>query len=181
MSRKCVYDFKGNREIRVRRTNGNKLTFTAILAITMDGTKLPPIFTFKTRSPVPQSVAKKYKNRALLYTNASECCIESIFKDWTSRIWLNLNLQENQQSFLVMDKFSVHELSSVQNLLKEGNSLYTYLPPGTTGLLQPLDTQINKDYKEGLDDGLKLGMTSTDVKKVTRPKKDICVLHLLIL
>jgi len=66
-----MYDFKGSKKIEVRRTNGNKLTFTAILAMTMDGTKLPPIFIYKSQTSVPQSL----KNQALLYTNTNGWCL----------------------------------------------------------------------------------------------------------
>jgi len=36
----------------------------------------------------------------------------------------------------------------MKKLLNEGECLYEYIPPGATGLLQPLDTHINKDFKE---------------------------------
>jgi len=148
MSRRYVYDFKGTKEIKVRRTNRNKLTFTAILAVTMDGTKLPPIFIFKTRNAIPQSLRNQFKNQVLLFTNGSGWCVEGIFQQWVNKIWLNLNFQQNQKALLVLDQFSVHKLSTIKKLLDDGQSLYAYLPPGSTGLLQPLDTHINKDFKD---------------------------------
>lgn len=148
MSRKRVYDFKGTKEIKVRKTNGNKLTFTAILTITMDGSKLPPVFIFKTRNPIPQPLRNQFKNKVLLYTNANGWCVEGIFQDWINKIWLNMNLQQDQKSLLILDQFSVHKQGSIKKLLDEGQSLYIYLPPGSTSLLQPLDTHVNKDFKD---------------------------------
>lgn len=148
MTRGTTYDFQGAKEIRIRKTLGNKLTFTAILAVMMDGTKLPPLLIFKSKHPIASSLKQKYKDYVMLYANPSGWCVENIFKDWITNIWLNLDLKPGQKSLLAMDNFSVHKKDTIQDLLKSGNSLCRFIPPGCTGLLQPLDTHLNKPFKD---------------------------------
>ena len=50
-------------------------------------------------------------------------------------------------SLLVMDSATFHKTDEVRLLLKEYNVLLAIIPPGCTGLLQPLDVAINKAFK----------------------------------
>jgi len=148
MSRGWTYDFKGSKEVRIRTTSGNKLTFTALLAMLNDGTKLPPVFVFKSRTTISNALKNKYKDKALIYSNSTGWCVQNVLKDWLENIWLNLDLKENQKSLLILDNFSVHKMPFVHTMIKEGGGFHEYIPPGCTGLLQPLDTHINKSYKD---------------------------------
>jgi len=132
----------------MRITNGHKLIFTAILAILSDGSKLPPLFIFKSKTPVSNNIKTKFQDKALICSNSSGWCARDNFQDWPNLIWLNLNLKHNQKSLLVMDNFSVHKLPFVDTMFKAESSYHAYIPPGCTGLLQPLDTHINKPYKD---------------------------------
>ena len=47
----------------------------------------------------------------------------------------------------MMDSATFHKIDEVRLLLKEYNVLLAIIPPGCTGLLQPLDVAINKAFK----------------------------------
>ena len=47
MSRGETYDFIGKKEIKLKTTNGMKMTYTMILAVLEDGIKLPQFLYLK--------------------------------------------------------------------------------------------------------------------------------------
>ena len=143
-----TYDFSGKKEIKLKTTMGSKLTFTAMLAVLSDGRRLPPILIFKTKSPIPKTLHKKYSQRALLYSNSKGWCNQEIMNNWLNKVWLNINVKQNERPFLVCDKFSVHQTEVTKKLLKDGGSEVAYIPAGCTGLMQPLDTHLNKPLKD---------------------------------
>jgi hypothetical protein len=49
-----------------------------------------------------------------------------------------------------MDVASFHKTTRILNQLKEGKILPALIPPGCTSLLEPLDTAVNKPFKEWL-------------------------------
>ena len=70
-----TYDFKGSKEIKLKTTQGIKTTtFTALLTILSDGTKLSPLFIFKANHSIPEKAKERFKNQALLYTNTNNWC-----------------------------------------------------------------------------------------------------------
>ena len=54
------------------------------------------------------------------------------------------------RSLLVMDTASFHVTEGILNLLRANNIVPSIIPAGCTGLLQPLDTAVNKPFKEYL-------------------------------
>jgi len=54
------------------------------------------------------------------------------------------------RSLLVMDTASFHVTPSILELLRANNIVPSIIPGGCTGLLQPLDTAVNKPFKEYL-------------------------------
>jgi len=147
MSDKTTYDFTGSKEISLKTCQGLTLTFTALLTVLSDGTKLPPLLVFKSKNAIPKKVQQKFAEKILLFSNASGWCNSSIMVDWINKLWLNLNIKSKQKLFLILDQFSAHKKPEIQSLLKEGGSEVRYIPPGLTGLLQPLDTHINRSFK----------------------------------
>ena len=146
MSNGTTYDFIGRKEINVKSSNGRRATFTLMLTVFDDGSKMPPLFIFKSRYHIPQALKQKYGKRALLYSNTNGWNTEAIMFEWCNNFWSNLRKDENQDLLLVMDKFSVHCKDSITSTIKK-TSYIEIIPPGCTGLAQPLDTHINKSLK----------------------------------
>jgi len=97
---------------------------------------------FKSRGKVPEKLLEKFKGQALIYTNKAGWVTESIMLQFLQKIWLNLNVNSDKE-----DKFFVHQMDTIKSEFKKGNSVFEYIPVGWTGLVQPLDTCINKVIK----------------------------------
>ena len=151
MSTGTTYDFQGAKEIKIVKTKGFKQHFTVQLLILSTGLFLPPLFVFKSRGKIPEALSKKFKNKAVLYCNKAGWVTESILLDYLDRVWLNLRINSDKEKrFLIFDKFSVHTMETVKDKLTTGESLFQHIPADCTGLVQPLDTCINKPVKDGV-------------------------------
>jgi hypothetical protein len=53
-------------------------------------------------------------------------------------------------AFLLLDHFSVHWTQNVQNRLRDSGLKCHKIPPGCTGLVQPIDVGIGKPFKDRL-------------------------------
>jgi hypothetical protein len=129
------------------KTTGAKKRFTVVLAMMSDGFKLPMMIIFKNLATIPQKIKRKFAKDAILACNSTGWMVEQLMIQWIKRIWDNVIISDKEKKFLIMDKFSVHQKETVLNLLKEIDSEVEFIPPGCTGILQPLDTDINKPFK----------------------------------
>ncbi len=66
---------------------------------------------------------------------------------------------------LLLDSFSAHKSQLVKSYLDQSGILYTFVPPGTTSTLQPLDVGIMKPFKDGLRKQWKLHMSQPNAAK----------------
>ena len=57
-----------------------------------------------------------------------------------------LGLDSTQSVLVIIDNFRGQITASLNSLLKANNIHVCLLPPNTTGLLQPLDVAVNKDF-----------------------------------
>lgn len=127
-----TYDFRGNKEIKLKTTQGNKLTYTAMFTVLNDRTPLPPLLIFKSKTPVPKTIREKYAKKALILTNSNDWCDMKIIKVWMEKIWLNLRVKKTWKPLLVLDKFAVHQNENIKDILKKGGSEVVYIPAGCT-------------------------------------------------
>jgi len=174
MSDGSTYDFVGQKQVSLTSCGGSKATFTVMLAILSDGTKLPPLVVFKSKYPVPKTLQTKYSKQVIIHTNPKGWCNEQIMHEWLNKLWNNLDFTRAQQPLLIMDKFSVHSKPEVLEALKKSGSEVKFIPPGCTGLAQPLDTHVNRPFKAGvkkLFDAWYTSFGSTEKNKT--PKKNL--------
>jgi hypothetical protein len=125
-----TYDFKGIREVSVLTNTNRKRRFTMTLAITSTGKALAPMLIFKGRTPISSALKTKYDRKAFLTTNASAWMTSELMRLWIDKI---------------LDNFP----RSVDEVKKRGLDVHV-MPVGCTGLMQPLDTCINKPLKDKL-------------------------------
>jgi hypothetical protein len=59
---------------------------------------------------------------------------------------------EKKTSLLLLDVFAGHTTDTVLSKLRSAGVLTSLIPGGCTGLLQPLDTAVNKAFKNYLRD-----------------------------
>jgi len=143
--------------VKIRNIAGNKFTFTVILSM-HDGTKLPPILIFKNKNHIPKSLKIKYSQKALIY----------------STLMVGNMKEDEYKPLLIMDEFSVHKMEVIKQLPKVGKSLYSFILTGCPGLLQPLDTHINRVFKDKVHKSFKFfSMIILGQSLKTKLQKDI--------
>lgn len=77
----------------------------------------------------------------------------SKYDDWFYNIWFPYLKKENifideVAGFLILDLATSHMTTNIINILKTGNNDVTFIPPGLTRFLQPLDVSVNKPFKQ---------------------------------
>ncbi|CAG8659205.1 5579_t:CDS:2 [Paraglomus occultum] len=83
---------------------------------------------------------------------------ENLMKDWLETIWLQQAENASpKKSLLVLDSFVGHLTPSVKDKCQEMNTVLSVIPGGLTSVLQPLDVNINKPFKDRLRENKERG------------------------
>ena len=147
---------KGAKNIEIITTGGEKIRISAILSISGDGKKLPPVLIFKAKPG--GKLAKKLnaieivkQKKIFVYCQANAWCDYRIFKDWLKYIFIPYqNCNVKKTCLLILDKAPSHCGEEILNYMNEQKIKRIFIPGGLTRKLQPLDIGINKQFKESL-------------------------------
>ena len=134
---------RGEKDVRVRTTGGEKKRYTAVLAVSAAGEFLPTMAIFKgKRNPDdvngPKGWVVCFNDKAWMREDVMIRWIKEILRPYTQR----------RPALLVMDSFSAHLTPSVRRELERINTYPAIIPGGCTSKAQPLDVVINKPYKD---------------------------------
>ena len=69
-----------------------------------------------------------------------------VFLIWIEKVWKPFTRQK-QSSYLLMDEFSVHLMSSCINQIQDCGTKVDFVLEGYTSKLQVLDVGVNKPFK----------------------------------
>lgn len=152
-----VIDKVGVDRARVRTNARDKLRVTAILAIRGDGAKLPPLMIFKSLGKYPriiEKLTKFYAGKIFFATSPKAYSNQDIFMWYLKKIFPD----STTPKLLLMDTSNTHGyvqsqmrvVGPVRSFLKSHNIHVGIIPEHATGLVQPLDTHINKAFKSEL-------------------------------
>ena len=141
-----TYDFRGVKEVSTLGVQNGKIRFTAVLSILSDGNYLPPLLIFKSRKKISDDLKLQFDKLALIESNQTGWNNAELTKLWVETIWKSYKVSDETQKVLIWDKFSGHCDSSVKDACSL--SKVFYIPSGCTHLIQPLDTHINKGFKD---------------------------------
>ena len=144
----------GERTIRIAST-GSSGRCTVLLGVTLDGSKLPPFIVFKgSRSgriirEVTQGAAEFGYPSDCVYTVQPKAWVnQEVMLEWIRRVWIPWVQSQNlEQSYLILDSFKAHLVSSVSDALSEVGTTAEFIVGGYTSSLQVLDVGINKPFK----------------------------------
>ena len=149
-----------------------------MLAVTGDGTKLPPYVVFK-RKTLPKNM--KFPKGIIVRVHPKGWFDDAITKDWIRSVWRKRNggLMK-KKSLLVLDAFRCHRDENTKKMLNDSNTDLAIIPGGLTSILQPLDVSINKPFKcymrelwnEWLD-GSMGNQTTTATGRLRKPDLDV--------
>ncbi|KAE8995374.1 hypothetical protein PF005_g16837 [Phytophthora fragariae] len=71
-------------------------------------------------------------------------------KEWITKIW---RPSVDGCRMLLLDSLKVHKMASIRELLEdECSTQVQYIPPGVTGLSQPMDESVMRTFKRKIED-----------------------------
>ena len=151
MSPEYTYDKKGSKTITIRTTGGEKKRATVSITITASGKVLKPhiIYKGKPEGLISESELPRHPKGAVYSTQVNAWMDETVFYTWIDSVLVpHINTApEGIEPLLIMDGCRVHKMKGVNERLSELGVRVELLPPGCTGLLQPVDVGINRTFK----------------------------------
>ena len=150
---------KGSKQAIVRTQGQEKCRVTIILSIVADGDKLPPLIIFKAKdkgkvyNSLKEDINVK-KGLCFIECNVNAWAMEEIIQKRFKQIWFKYiesqDLFTDGMGYLILDKATSHVTE--KNISKNTNNykFMTFIPPGLTRNLQPLDVVINKPFKDAI-------------------------------
>ncbi|CCE34825.1 uncharacterized protein CPUR_08764 [Claviceps purpurea 20.1] len=167
-----TYDTKGVHTVagKTDRSGWSKRQATLILYIFADGVhRIKPTIIFHGCDGKKGKISKKekqfYSDEVEVHYNSAAYNNEDLMCDWLNRHFRDR--ADSEPYLLVMDVATFHKTPKILALLKELNIVPAMIPPGCTGMLQPLDTAINAPFKTWLRN-----LTEIYVAKRVREEKE---------
>jgi len=145
-----TYHLKGEHTVSgsVSNSSWSKRQATLVLYIFADGEpRLKPklIFHGVPGGLIDIKERPLWDARVTVEVNESAYNNEILFQKW-----LETELKQvlgGKEALLVMDHASFHKTSNILSWLRDHLIVPALIPPGCTGLLQPLDVAVNKPFK----------------------------------
>jgi len=153
---RTTLNLSGERTINVTKTASAAHRATVAVTVSADGDMLDPMIIF--RGTVDGRIATRELPTIAQATNTVATCQQNGWMDaeqmfhWVDTI-LRRYLQENGanvEPLLFLDSYSVHKKAEVVTAIEALGCKVRYIPPGCTGLVQPVDVGIGKPFKDRL-------------------------------
>ena len=144
-----TFDVPSNKTVDVKRaktimikTSGNEKTrYTGVLACSADGTKLPPLLSFK-RKTLPKDVIP---HGIYVHVHSKGWMDGERMKLWLDKLWSkHPGGLLKKQSLLVCDQFKAHVTESTKRPATKLKTHFAIIPCGLTSQLQALDVSVNE-------------------------------------
>lgn len=140
---KFTVDQKGKQDIKIKTTGAEKCSFTVVLAVTADGSKLNPMVIFK-RKTIPKG---NFHKDIIIQANPKGWINEDMFSLWIREVWQKRKASFfSSPSLIIYDSAPAHLTEKVLKVVKQ-RSMPAVIPGGLTKILQPLDISVNKSFK----------------------------------
>jgi hypothetical protein len=155
-----TYDFKGRKTVWVKsaRSGWEKRQATLMVYISADGiARCKPLIIFhgsegKKTKPIRDEMLK-YDQGVKVVWNKEAWANEKVMIQWLRDQWAyatdkpSLTVDRKRHRLLTLDVFTGQKTDEVKKVFKELNCTTSFIPPGCTGFVQPLDVAINKPLK----------------------------------
>lgn len=141
---KTTVEKKGSSSIYVASTGYESARVTCILAIRLDGTKIPPTIIVKGKKDKIEQILGNY-----VLESEKAWSTQSVIRKWVDFV-LPTILRGSERGLLVWDSASTHRAKDMKNFLTERRIDQIVIPAGMTSYLQTLDLVINKPFKDHL-------------------------------
>lgn len=142
--KKTTVENRGASSIYISSTGYESARVTCVLAIRLDGTKVPPLIIAKGKRNNIQ------KNSGIYVLETEKAwCTQAVIRQWIDLI-LPTILRGSQRGLLVWDSASTHRAKDMKQFLNKRRIDQIMIPAGMTSYLQSLDLVINKPFKDYL-------------------------------
>ena len=124
------------------------MRFTVLLGGTLNGKKLTPLVIFKGQ--LNGRIARNFNGMpaSMKYVCQEKAWVDQrVFKHWIAEVWKSFIAERADKSYLLMDEFSVHLLTTCCNAIKECGSEVDCILGDYTSKLQVMDMGMNKPFK----------------------------------
>jgi len=159
-----TYADKGSRSVQVKASNSGWDKRQATLVLTIFGSGRPrvrPLIIFKgkekyegRRSQFYQQKREqeeaRYDIRVAVHWNETAYANSDLLIDWIENLLVPALPPGSR--LLALDVAKFHSMEGVLSTLRSHNIIPSLIPPGCTGLVQPLDVSVNKPFKSLLRD-----------------------------
>jgi hypothetical protein len=166
---------KGEKSVIIRTSGCEKQRCTAMLAITVDGRKLPLYVIFK-RKTMPKA---KLPNGVHVHVQGKGWMNAAMVCDWVCKVWGQPpGALLRRPSLLVWDSFRRHFGDDTKRILTEMKTDLAVIPGGLTSVLQLLNVSVNKPFKDNVRKMYtqwmaKGGHEFTPTAKIRRPSTEM--------
>lgn len=144
MPSKFTVDKRGASDIRILMTGVEKIRFTVVLCVTVNGYKLPAYIIFRGKV-VPKM---KLPPNVMVSANSKACMNSAETLLWHEKIWMKRkNAIFEPKSLLILDAAPGHIKEEVKARFHSRQTLMAMIPGGLTKKLQALDIGVNKSFK----------------------------------
>ena len=149
-----TYEKQGAKQVQVTGIE-DKRQITGLLAVSLDGTLLPPqlIYEGTTTRCHPRGI--RFPNQWDIWHSESHWStsetmvryINEILVPFATKTKKRLHLPTSQWAVVVLDVFRAHCTAEVLDTLKANRFHVVFVPGNCTSQLQPLDLSVNGPYK----------------------------------
>ena len=151
-----TYEFKGKKTVWVRSLQSSWIKRQATLMITAcaDGVlRVKPLIIFRGEDSSQSYDEERtcYDKRVRVIFNSKAYSNEEVTLDWIHQDLLpavTSNGDTSDPRLLSLDVFAGQKTATVLHAFRSNKIVTAFIPEGCTGLVQPMDTSINKVLKE---------------------------------
>ena len=165
LSSKRTIEFTRARSISIIKSTRAKSRITLLLVIDSEGNFASPFMIKKGKISFVMliGVAKEISidiNDIFVSQNKNAWMTADLFLQYLKAVIPEyIKKYKNARFVLSMDHFAGHKDLKILEYLEEKTITYFLIPPGCTGLLQPLDVVVNKPFKDKLREYYKIWKT----------------------
>ena len=130
------------------KTTGTSMRCSVQLGVTLNGEKLTTLVVFKGQPNGRIARTFNWMLASMKYVCQEKALVDQrIFKHWIAEVWRPFTVERADKTYLLVDEFSDHLMTTCCNIFKECGLEVGYILGHYTSKLQVMDVGVNKPFK----------------------------------